>query len=303
MENLPEDFWATSGAYTPHIYRDQYPSIDPTTASLSQAGKVIIITGASSGIGARGFAPAFAKAGAKALVLVARNQTKLKETASTIQAINPAVETSVFAADVSEESEVAKLYEVVKARYGHADVLINNAGAFNQESPIIAANPSKWWADFEVNVKGVFLMAKYFLDLLGKGREGTVITMNTGLATVVVPGQSAYSISKMASLRITEFLAAENPNVSAVSLQPGVVKTDMVTESFQRFAQDTPELVGGTGVWLATDSARFLSGRFVSANWSVDDLKMQMNELVSGNDLKMVLHGKFGLDPTRPQGE
>lgn len=54
MDQLPVDFFATSGAYTPHVHRDQYPAIDPTSSALSQAGKVIIITGASAGIGARG---------------------------------------------------------------------------------------------------------------------------------------------------------------------------------------------------------------------------------------------------------
>jgi hypothetical protein len=72
--------------------------------------------------------------------------------------------------------------------------------------------------------------------------------------------------------------------------------TNSVTDAFKRFALDTPELVGGIGVWLATDKARFLSGRFISANWSVDDLMARKDELIAGNDLKIVYQGKFGLD-------
>jgi len=296
MENLPEDYWATSSAYTPHIYRDQYPSIDPSSAALSQSGKVVIITGASAGIGARGLAPAFAKAGAKAIVLVARNEAKLKETEETIKSLNPAVETLRFAATVSDADSVERLYETIKAKYGHADVLINNAGAFSEEAFIGAATPVKWWSDFEINTMGVFLMSKWFLELLGKDKQGAIVTMNTGVSTFVGPGMSSYSISKTASLRIMEYVAAENPNVTAVSLQPGVVKTDMVVDTFKRFALDTPELVGGTGVWLATDAAKFLSGRFISANWSVDDLQKRKDEILGGNDLKMIYQGKFGLE-------
>jgi len=49
-------------------------------------------------------------------------------------------------------------------------------------------------------------------------------------------------------------------------------------------------------VWLATNSAKFLTGRFVSANWDVDDLVKRKEEILGGNDLKMVYQGKFGLD-------
>ena len=54
--------------------------------------------------------------------------------------------------------------------------------------------------------------------------------------------------------------------------------------------------MGGTGVWLATDAAKFLTGRFVSANWDVEDLVKRKEEILAGNDLKMVYQGKFGLD-------
>ena len=69
-----------------------------------------------------------------------------------------------------------------------------------------------------------------------------------------------------------------------------------MVDSFKRFALDTPNLVGGTGVWLATDAARFLTGRFVSANWSVDDLLKRKDEISAGNDLKVIYQGNFGLD-------
>ena len=69
-----------------------------------------------------------------------------------------------------------------------------------------------------------------------------------------------------------------------------------LVDDFARFALDTPELVGGIGVWLATDAARFLTGRFVSANWSVDDLMAMKEKIVGGNDLKFVYQGTLGLD-------
>lgn len=297
MENLPVDYFVKIAAYTPHVYRDQYPAIDPRSEALSQKGKVIVITGASAGIGARGLAPAFAKAGAKAVVLVARSEDKLQKVAAELKREYPAVEFLPLAAAADDEAAVKDLFQSIATKYGHADVLINNAGVWTSGGASVAdADVTQWWQDFEINLKGPFLMSQAFLKLLGEERRGTIVTMSTGIASMVGPGMSSYSVSKNASLRLMEYIAAEHPNVNAVSLQPGIVPTDMVTENFRRFALDTPELVGGTGVWLSTDAARFLSGRFVSANWSVEDLVRKGKDIQAGSDLTVVYQGKFGLD-------
>lgn len=185
-------------------------------------------------------------------------------------------------ADLTDVASVEKLFAEIKSTFGHADVLINNAGVFSPRGTIGSVDASGWWKDFDINVKGTFLVSQAFLKLLGAERQGTIVTLSTGLAYIVGPGMSAYSISKMANTRLSEYICLEYPNVAAISLQPGIVRTDMVTGTycsprlagkfanraagdFSRFAHDTPELVGGIGVWLATDAARFLTGRFVSA--------------------------------------
>lgn len=118
--------------------------------------------------------------------------------------------------------------------------------------------------------------------------------MTTGIAVGVAPGMSSYALSKLVALQIQAFVAAENPNVTAVSLNPGVVLTDMTMDSFKRFALDTPELVGGTAVWLATEQASFLTGKYVCANWSMDDLSARKDEITSEGKLSIALVGKFG---------
>lgn len=315
MENLPTDFFVTSAAYTPTVYRDQYPSIDPTNPALSQAGKVVIITGASDGIGARGLAPAFAKARPRAIVLVGRNSAKLSATEDNLRRINNETEYLSVPTDISNQASVDKLYQIISTRYGHADVLVNNAGVNLAQAPLGDADVNAWWGDFEVNVKGTFLATRGFLSLLGTERQGTIVNVSTGMAGAVFPTWSSYSITKLAANRIADYVAVEYPNVNAVAMQPGVVDTDMVVgkwstaiqagrksiltcdaESFKRFALDTPELVGGTAVWLATDAARFLTGRFISVNWSVDDLVKRKDEILAGNDLKLAYQGTFGLD-------
>jgi NAD(P)-dependent dehydrogenase (short-subunit alcohol dehydrogenase family) len=228
MENLPTDFFVTSSAYTPTVYRDEYPSINPLNPALSQAGKVIIITGASDGIGARGFAPAFLKAGPKAVILVGRSSAKLAQTEKNLRELRSDVELLSIPTDISNPHSVDLLFEAVRSRFGHADVLVNNAALNQAPGNLDEVDPQKWWTDFDVNVKGTFLVTQGFLSLLGKERQGTIVNLSTGIATAVMPGWSSYSITKLAAIRLAEYVAAEYPNVNAVALQPGVVDTAMI---------------------------------------------------------------------------
>lgn len=126
-----------------------------------------------------------------------------------------------------------------------------------------------------------------------------IITLTTGAAYEVFPGLSAYGISKLTVLELMTYVAAENPTVFAVALHPGVVDTEMTIESFKRFALDTPELVGGIGVWLAGWEGvdrKFLRGRFVSANWDVDELVKRREQIESEGLLKMDLKATLGAE-------
>jgi NAD(P)-dependent dehydrogenase (short-subunit alcohol dehydrogenase family) len=109
-------------------------------------------------------------------------------------------------------------------------VLINNAGAGSIDAlgPLADVSPATWWNEYEFNVKGTMLMTHGFPKLLGKDQKGVVVTMNNGLATILLPGLSAYGTVKLASLTLMEYLAVEYPNISAVSMQAGVVMTDAV---------------------------------------------------------------------------
>lgn len=149
--------------FTARTHRDVYDAIDPTQAALSQKGKVVVITGASQGLGARvrllkslsclritnlamqAFVPSFAAAGPKAIVLVARRADKLQEVADSIAKSHPDVETLVVPTDISDPASVTALFEKVKQKYGHADVLVNNAGIFKAIAPVKDVDQQGWW--------------------------------------------------------------------------------------------------------------------------------------------------------------
>lgn len=240
------------------------------------------------------FAPAYAKAGAKAIVLVARNLEKLNDTARELNRSHPGVETLVVPVDITSDKDISALFAKVHAAYGHADVLINNAGVLNAAGPLAEADPGPWWADFETNARGTLLVTSHFLRALPAAARGTLVTLTSGLAWLVDPGNSAYSLGKLVNLQMAAYVAAEAPNVTSVSLHPGIVPTDMTQEAFRPFALDTPELVGGVGVWLATERARFMDGRVMNSNWDVDDLYERRDEIVEGRLLRIDIQGTFG---------
>jgi len=293
MENLPSDHFVALSQFVKTVYRDVYPSIDPRDPSNSQAGKVIVITGASRGIGRMGFANSFAHAAPKGIVLTARSAEELTEVEHEIHAINREIDVLVVPTDLSDVKAVASLWEKVESKFGHADVLINNAGT-GLPGPLADMPADSWWMNFDINVRGSFLNTQGFLKILGKERKGTIVNVTSGAAILVLPGMSSYSLSKLVDIQIQAFVAVENPNVTAVALAPGIILTQMVTEWLLPFAKDTPELAGGMGVWLATDKAAFLNGKYVEANWSVDDLTARKDEIVSEGKLSMVLKGDFG---------
>ncbi|KAK3298760.1 uncharacterized protein B0H64DRAFT_422497 [Chaetomium fimeti] len=298
MENLPSDHFLTSLQFTKNVYQDVYPSIDPSKPELSLAGKVVIITGASRGIGARGIAPAFAKAGPKAIVLVATNAEKLATVEGELKAINPKVQLLSVAANIADVASVDNLFAQVKATFGHADVLVNNAGVSVAAGNFHEQDIDVWWSNHEVNAKGAFLLARGFINALPdpSTTPATIVNLTTAAAWLVLPIMSGYATSKVASQQLMTHLAAGYPNITAVSLHPGFVDTDMVPDSFRHFDFDSPALVGGAAVWLASDKAKFLSGRAVAAQWSVDDLVAREDEIVKGGLLRMEMTGKYGAE-------
>ncbi|KAI4698110.1 uncharacterized protein J4E84_001244 [Alternaria hordeiaustralica] len=298
LSKLPKDFYVTSMQFTKNAHQDAYPAIDPSIPEHSLAGKVAVITGASRGIGAMAMVPAFVKAGVKGVALLASNAEKLAATEKSVKEANPNIETLSYALDISDTKGVEAAFEAIRQKFGHADVLVNAAGAMTGDGPKLHdTDPDQWWRNFEINGKGNYLLIRSFLRLLpSPDTPATIVNVSSWQAFFTVPPLGAYFMSKFILDALATYVAAEYPNVTAVSMHPGLVATDMLREPFRSlFNQDSPELVGGTAVWLCQKKAKFLSGRFIAANWDVEDLLSRKEEIVKDDLLKLTLKGDFGV--------
>ena len=133
---------------TSKIHRKDNPFLNPSNPALSAAGKTVLITGATGGIG-RAIAEAWVIAGAKAIVITGRNEKKLREVVEKLDAIgqDETIIRSFGPLDITKEDDVATLWKRAGEAVGRIDVLVNNAGSLTQ-AMIGKCEPGNWWQDF-----------------------------------------------------------------------------------------------------------------------------------------------------------
>ncbi|KAJ4336213.1 hypothetical protein N0V95_008664, partial [Ascochyta clinopodiicola] len=277
-EDIDYDAITWPSQLTKGVHRSMYPLIEPSNPSLSAAGKTVLVTGASGGIG-RAIAQAWTTAGAKGIVITGRRLEALKELESKLQEISQGrTKVVVVQADITQEDSVEKLWQQAARELGTINVLINNAGSLTQ-AQLGQDAPSKWWHDFEVNIKAPHLNIHHFLAQ-SPSPSGTVITLSTGTLGDIYPNFSSYIPSKLAATKVMEFLHAEQPLVRCFSIFPGLVATEMPPRQYLEYARDDPMLSGGLSLYLATERAEWLRGCMVSVNWDLEEMEQHREEII-----------------------
>ncbi|KIL53051.1 SDR family oxidoreductase [Jeotgalibacillus campisalis] len=188
-------------------------------------GKVVIITGASSGIGEE-TAKLLSSKGAK-VVLAARREDKLKDLQQSIE--KEGGEAIYKVTDVTSIEEVDALASYANDTYGKVDVLLNNAGLM----PLSLLNKRKideWNTMIDVNIKGVLNGIAAVLPYMREKKEGHVINISSVAGHEIAPGSSVYSATKFAVRAITEGLRLEESkasNIRTTIISPGAVSTPL----------------------------------------------------------------------------
>jgi NAD(P)-dependent dehydrogenase (short-subunit alcohol dehydrogenase family) len=186
-------------------------------------GKVAVVTGASSGIG-RGIARGLAREGAR-LVLAARRVDDLAQLEQELIAAGG--EALAVTTDVTDEAQVARLFEQAMARFGRVDVLVNNAGAFDG-GPIDQLSLEGWQRVIATNLTGPFLCTRSAFGIMKRQGGGRIINIGSISAQRVRPGSAAYSASKHGIWGLTQVTALEGREHGIVCgcLHPGNTRVE-----------------------------------------------------------------------------
>lgn len=237
--------------------------------------KVVIVTGASSGIG-RAIALAFGREGHQVIVNYLSNANEAKEVVEEIAASGG--QGHAVQADVSSFEASKNLVEETLKVFGRVAVLINNSG-IAKDQLMLRMKEEDFDAVIDVNLKGTWNMVKHVTRPMLKQKSGRIINISSVVGQIGNPGQANYVASKAGVIGMTKTFAKEfgKKGITANAIAPGFIKTamtdkldDSIKEAYLRQiplgtfgkAQD----IANTALFLASDSARYISGQVIGVN-------------------------------------
>jgi len=237
---------------------------------------VVLVTGASRGIGAATAHQLLAR-GCK-VAIVARSRKDLNAVAAKAARAERLLP---LAGDVARASDCRHMVADTVARFGRLDALINNAGILGPVARLADAQANAWQHNLAVNLMGPFYLAQAAIPHLRTSR-GRIVNVSSGAAVKAIEGWSAYCVAKAGLTHLTRLLAAEEPTITTVALRPGVVDTVMQTQirtegpdvmtparttHFQQLKEKgqllDPAVPAGKLAWLALEAPPDLSGVFL----------------------------------------
>ena len=254
-----------------------------STISFGHAGRVVIITGGSQGIG-EACARRFAGDGAK--VVIADIE------AHRGQALATELAADFIACDVGDKSQVEALIAQTLKKHQRIDVLVNNAGIL-RGADFLDISEADFDAVMRVNIKGAFLMGQAVARVMAAQGGGNIVNMSSVNATVTIPTIASYNISKGGINQLTRVmaLALADKGIRVNAVAPGTIATEMAIkavlateEARVRVMSRTPmkrlgepSEIADVVAWLASDASSYVTGEIVV----VDGGRMTLNYTVA----------------------
>jgi gluconate 5-dehydrogenase len=245
---------------------------------MDLTGKVAVITGASSGLGADA-ALAYAEAGAD-VALLARRVEKLNEVKAEIEKTGRKVIT--VACDVTSEESVKTAMETVLNTFGHIDILLNNAGVAVRGG-VDSMSEEDWNKSFDTNVKGIYLACKYVIPQMKERGYGKIVNIASVNAVIADKNdmfiRHSYNASKAAVVGLTKGMAGSYAKfgITVNAIGPALFESEMTagtlfkSEAFLN-AYNTSNPSGrpgnkgelnGTILYFSSDASSYVQGQFI----------------------------------------
>ena len=249
----------------------------PILDMFAMTDKVVVVTGASSGLGVA-FATGFAEAGAD-VVLAARRADRLSDTAARVESTGRRALS--VATDVADPAACQHAVDAAMDAFGRVDVLINNAGV-GTAVPATRETPDEFRSVIDVNLNGSYWMAQAAGRVMQPGSSIVNISSILGLTTANLP-QAAYSASKAAIIGLTRDLAQQwgsRKGIRVNALAPGFFESEM-TDGYAPGYLDSqmprvvlgrtgdPAELAATAIWLSSAAGGYVTGQTIAVDGGV----------------------------------
>jgi NAD(P)-dependent dehydrogenase (short-subunit alcohol dehydrogenase family) len=224
------------------------------TSRQKLAGQVALVTGAGKRVG-RAIALALGRAGADVAVNYNRSRPEAEAVAGQIAAMGR--RSAALQADVSQRSDVERLFAAVQSNFSRLDVLVNNAGAFFHV-PFEQLTDEQWDRILDTNLKSQFLCAQAAAPIMKRQGQGRIINISSLGGLLAWPGYTHYCVSKAGSIMLTRCLArALAPEILVNSVAPGTIQFEGEPPD-EEYIRRVPLGRTGTGDEIA-DAVLFLA--------------------------------------------
>ena len=239
-------------------------------------GKTVLITGGASGIGYN-ISKAFAEAGVARIAIISRSSAPLQIAKASLEAAHRSLEVTTYQASIDDYAKMTEILHEI----GSLDVLILNAAIAHRRAKATEITMEEMQAALNINTLAAFHLVKTYLAMPSPttGRK-TVINISTAAAHMGHSVHVGYGTSKAAGVQVMQQFATQykdDRNVNIFSLHPGAFYTPGVAANFPKHVADTmkwddEDLPAHFALWLAGPDSECLRGRFLWANWDVDEL-------------------------------
>ncbi|KZT33947.1 NAD(P)-binding protein [Sistotremastrum suecicum HHB10207 ss-3] len=271
------------------LHHAVYPGVDLNHhfKTHSYKNKVVLISGAAGRLG-RTTALFYARCGAS-LSLLSNSIQQLSGLKSIILEVVPGANVATFKTDVRVVRQVQAAIEGTAALFGRLDMCLALSSLeplANLQSPIAEPDPYAWWDVLETNVRGVYNVAHFSMPYLEQN-QGYFLMMSSPFAAQLFPAACPFSVSRDALSRMNEYIAQNHPKIKSFTVSPGFLPEDNMEYSVQTGSRDSideAELSAATIIRLTSGKDDWLTGRFVSSNWDLDELELAWKDLVLKQD-------------------